>query len=195
MRVEKINNQKAKIILTIAELAKHKITLKDIKDGKEKARNFFSKILEDSNLVEDFGDSSTQLLIEASYKDNLFMITITKADCIPDTKKYTNHIDSFTYIVSSNIYIFDTLKTLYEFCLKAKQENLFVGTNSLYYLDNKYFLLFSDNTIKKNEFVKTFSVISEYSSSYSAKPLYKIALKEYSNLLIDKNAINYICTI
>lgn len=195
MRVEKVNSQKATIILTIDELAKHKITLKDIKDGKEKARIFFSQILEDSNLIEDFGDTSTQLLIEAASKDNLFMITITKADCIPDTNKYTSQIDSFTYIVSSNIYTFDNLKTLYDFCLKAKQENLFVGTNSLYQLDKKYFLLFSDKTIKKNEFVKTFSVISEYSSSYSARPLYKVALMEHSNLLIDKNAINYICTI
>ena len=192
MKIENISNQRAKIMLTFDELAKNKITLKDIKDGKEKARNFFFQILEDSNILEDFADNSSQLLIEVSYKDNLFIITVTKADCIPDAKKYLNTVDTSTYTVSSNIYTFDNLKTLYDFCLKAKQENLFVGTNSLFNFDNKYILLFSDKTIKKPEFVKTFSVISEYSSSYFARPLYKIALKEHSNLLIDKNAINYI---
>jgi len=195
LRVEKINNQKARIILTIDELAKHKITLKDIKEGKDKARDFFFEILEDSNLIEDFADNSTQLLIEAASKDNLFMITITKADCIPDIKQYPNQKDSFTYTVSSNIYSFDTLKNLYEFCIKTKQENLFVGTNSLYSMNDKYFLIFSDKTIKKSEFVKTFSVLSEYSSNYYARPLYKTALKEHSNLLLDKNAICSICNI
>ena len=96
---------------------------------------------------------------------------------------------------SSNIYAFETLQTLYEFCMKAKQEKLFVGINSLYHLSGKYFLLFSDKTIKKAEFVKTFSVISEYASSYFAKPLYKTTLTEHSNLLISKNAIKYICSL
>jgi len=192
LRVEKINNQKARIILTVDELAKHKITLKDIKEGKEKARDFFFEILEDSNLIEDFADNSTQLLIEAASKDNLFMITITKADCIPDIKKYPEQKDNFAYTVSSNIYAFENLKNLYEFCTKAKQENLFVGTNSLYNIDDKYFLIFSDKTIKRAEFVKTFSVLSEYSSSYYAKPLYKTALKEHSSLLIDKVAVSSI---
>lgn len=195
MRVEKINSQKARIILSIDELAKHKITLKDIKDGKEKAKNFFFEILEDSNLIEDFGNDSTQLLIEASSKDNLFMITVTKADCIPDIKNYSNTSDSFSYIVSSNIYAFDSLNNLYEFCLKAKQEELFVGINSLYCMDNKYFLVFSEKTIKRCEFVKTFSVLSEYSSGYYARPLYKTALKEHSDLLIEKNAIFSINTM
>lgn len=195
MRVEKINNQKARIILTIDELAKHKITLKDIKDGKEKARNFFFEILEDSNLIEEFGDNSSQLLIEAISKDNIFMITITKADCIPDIKNYPSHEPAFIYTVSSNIYTFDNIEDLYNFCIKAKQEVLFVGVNSLYSLHDKYFLVFSDKTIKKPEFVKTFGVISEYASSYYANPLYKTYLNEYSSILIDKNAICYIYSI
>ena len=145
--------------------------------------------------MEDFGDNSTQLLIEAASKDNLFMITITKADCIPDIKKYPEATSSFSYIVSSNIYAFDSLHDLYKFCTKVKQEELFVGINSLYSLECKYFLIFSDKTIKRAEFVKTFSVLSEYSSSYYARPLYKIALKEHSNLLIEKNAISYIYNI
>lgn len=192
MKVEKINNQKARIILTIDELANHKITLKDIKEGKEKAQNFFFELLEDSNLIEDFEADSTQLLIEATSKDNLFMITITKADCIPDIKKYSTNSNSFTYTVSSNIYAFDSLKTLYDFCIKVKQENLFVGINSLYLLKDKYFIIFSDKTIKRMEFVKTFSVLSEYSSGYYARPLYKTALKEHALLLISKNAITSI---
>ena len=192
MQVEKINSQKARIILTIDELAKRKVTLKDIKDGKEKARDFFFEILEDSNLMEYFEADSNQLLIEATSKDNLFMITVTKADCIPDIKHYSNNSNSFVYTVSSNIYVFDELKNLYDFCIKACEEELFVGTNSLYKLGDQYFLMFTNKTIKDVRFVKTFSVLSEYSSYIYANPLYKQYLKEHSTLLIDKTATNSI---
>lgn len=195
LQVEKINNQKARIILTIAELTERKVSLKDIQDGKEKARNFFFEILEDCNLMDYFEANSNQLLIEATRKDNLFMITVTKADCIPDIAEYSNVSNSFVYTVSSNIYVFDSLKHLYEFCIKTREEKLFVGTNSLYELDGQYFLLFTNATIKDTRFIKTFSVLSEYSSYIYANPLYKHYLKEHSNLLIDKTAITSIHNI
>lgn len=192
LQVEKINNQKARIILTIDELAKHKITLKDIKDGKEKARNFFFEILEDSNLIEYFETDTNQLLIEATSKDNLFMITITKADCIGDIKNYSNISDSYSYTVSSNIYVFDTLIHLYNFCVKAHEEKSFIGINSLYKLANQYYIIFTSKTVKDLRFVKTFSLISEYSSYFYATTLHQNYLKEHSLLLIEKNAIQSI---
>ncbi|MBQ8043656.1 MAG: adaptor protein MecA [Clostridia bacterium] len=44
MKVEKINNNKAMIVLTLAELTKRKITLKDIKEGAENVQDFFFEI-------------------------------------------------------------------------------------------------------------------------------------------------------
>lgn len=186
MKVEKINGSKARIILTVDELQSHKITLKDIKDGKEKAQNFFFEILEDANILEDLNLEYSQLLIEATSQDNIFMITVTRADNIPDINKYTN---KYSYTVSSTIYSFDSLENLYNFCKIAKIENLFVGTNSLYLLDNVYYLCFTNKTIKRSEFVKTFSMLSEYTTKYYSKQLFNVGLKEYGTLLIDKNAI------
>lgn len=186
MKVEKINGSKARIILTVDELQSHKITLKDIKDGKQKAQNFFFEILEDANILEDLNLEYSQLLIEATSQDNIFMITITKADDIPDINKYSN---KYSYTVSSNIYSFNSLENLYDFCKMAKTEKLFVGINSLYLLDNIYYLYFTTKTIKNSDFVKTFSIISEYTTKYYSKPLFSTSLKEYATLLIDKNAI------
>lgn len=190
MKVEKINNNKAMIILTLAELAKRKITLKDIKEGAENVQEFFFEILEDANITEEFTQDSTQLFVEVTTsEDDIFMITITKADCLPDIAKYDKPAKAsrVAYTVSSNIYSFSSLKELYEFCKQVTIDELFVGVNSLYEFNGKYFLMFSNSTIKKAGFVKTFSVLSEYVDKYFSKQT--TAFLEYAKLIIAKNAI------
>ena len=190
MKVEKINNNKAMIVLTSAELAKRKISLTDIKEGTENVQDFFFEVLEDANIIDEFANESSQLFIEVSTSgDDLFMITVTKADCIPDMASYDKlqTPSKVSYTVSSNLYSFFSLNELYKFCKKALDENLYVGVNSLYELNNKYFLLFSNTTIKKHAFVKTFSVISEYSDKYFSKQT--TSFLEYAKQIINKNAI------
>ncbi len=190
MKVEKINNNKAMIILTTAELAKRKITLKDIKEGAENVQDFFFEILEDSNITQEFASEASQLFVEVSTSgDDIFMITVTKADCLPDISEYNKlpQPGKVSYTVSSNIYGFASLNELYEFCKKAKEEDLYVGINSLYELNSKYFLLFSNATIKKVHFVKTFSVLSEYTDKYFSRQT--IAFLEYAKLILSKCAV------
>lgn len=190
MKVEKINNNKAMIILTLAELAKRKITLKDIKEGAENVQDFFFEILEDANITEEFTTDSSQLFVEVTTsEDDIFMITITKADCLPDIAKYDKppKPSRVAYTVSSNIYGFTSLKELYEFCKQVTISELFVGVNSLYEFNGKYFLMFSNSTIKKARFVKTFSVLSEYVDKYFSKQT--TAFLEYAKLIIAKNAV------
>lgn len=190
MKVEKINNNKAMIILTLAELAKREITLQDIKEGTENVQDFFFEILDDANITEDFASDSSQLFVEVSTsEDDIFMITVTKADCLPDITKYSKpqNQSKVTYTVASNIYSFSSLKDLYEFCKKAIIEDLYIGVNFLYEFNGKYFLLFSDSTIKKARFIKTFCVISEYVDKYFSKQT--TAFLEYAKLIIAKNAI------
>ena len=190
MKVEKINNNKAMIILTLAELAKRKITLKDIKEGAENVQDFFFEILEESNITEEFTQDSSQLFVEVTTsEDDIFMITITKADCLPDIAKYDKVAkpSRVAYTVSSNIYSFSSLKELHEFCKQVTIGELFVGVNSLYEFNGKYFLMFSNSTIKKAGFVKTFSVLSEYVDKYFSKQT--TAFLEYAKLIIAKNAV------
>ncbi len=190
MKVEKINNNKAMIVMTLAELAKRKITLKDIKEGAENVQDLFFEILEDANIIEDFAVDSSSLFVEvATSGDDIFMITVTKADCIPDATSLNKlpKAGRVSYTVSSNIYSFSSLNDLYSFCKKVLDEDLYIGINSLYELNGKYFLLFSNATIKKSNFVKTFSVISEYADKYFAKQT--TAFLEYAKLVLAKNAI------
>jgi len=176
--------------MTLAELTNRKITLKDIKEGSENVQDFFFEILEDANIIEDFTSDSSQLFIEVSTsQDDIFMITVTKADCLPNVTEYERIPKSYktVYTVSSNIYSFASITELYEFCQKSLDEHLYVGVNSLYELNNKYFLLFSNSTIKKSDFVKTFSVISEYADKYFSRQT--TSFLEYAKQILSKNAI------
>ena len=58
MKVEKINNNKAMIVMTLEELTKRKITLKDIKEGAKNFQDLFFEILDDANIIQYFYDNS-----------------------------------------------------------------------------------------------------------------------------------------
>ena len=194
MKVEKISSNKAMIILTDSELASRKITLKDIKEGKKKAQDFFFEILEEAEIIDGFDFTASQFLIEVSTINNeLFTITITKADCLPDMSKFNKSSHSYKelYTVSSNLYKFCYIQDLYAFINKVQDEKLYVGNNSLYKLDNNYYILFDNATIKKADFIKTFSVLSEYSDKYYlAKSISNF--HEYAELLVKDNCIEWL---
>ena len=90
MKIERINNSKAKITLTLQELKKRKITLNDIKNNKAKAQDFFLELLEDASLLEEFETDSNELFIEANKENDLFTITITKISELSSTDIISN---------------------------------------------------------------------------------------------------------
>ena len=81
MKIEKINENKLKIILTLDELEKREISLKDLESDTTLAKELFLALIEENNLDEEFKLDNSQLLIEASSDcENLFVVTITKLD-------------------------------------------------------------------------------------------------------------------
>ena len=190
MKVEKINNSTAKITLTFEELKKRKITLNDIKNNKSKAQNFFLELLEDTNLLEEFETDSNELFIEASKEDNLFTITVTKMSDISNTEIISK--SNTLYKISSNIYAFNNIDNLKTFVKIACENNLFVPESSLYYFNNKLYLVFKKKNISCLEFVKTFSILSEYADKYYATNSFNDILIEHGTLLFNSNNINQI---
>ncbi len=215
MTIEKINDNKIKIILTLDELEKRDITLKDIEKDSELARELFIDLIEENNLDEDFIIGDAQLLIEAaSDNNNLFTVTITKVDNIPELKKYalldkknkdkdkSKTINNTTkakniqnYKISSYIYSFNSINDILDICTKAKNENLFFGKNSLYLYNGTYFLIFSTSSIKNSKFKKTFVFLSEYCQNYSSYDMLAVSIKEKSKLVIENNALQKLSKI
>ena len=190
MKVERINNNKAKISLTLEELRKKKITLKDIKQNKLKAEDFFLELLEETRLIEEFEIDSNELFVEAIREDNLLTITITKMldiSCKDEIKQA-----NIVYKISSNIYVFDSSSELKDFAIKANLEKLYMPKCMLYYFNNKFFLVFSKKDIRCSQFIKSYSILSEYASHYSSSSYLKDILNEHATLLFNNADAGYI---
>ncbi len=208
MKVEKINENKIKITLTLEELESRQISIHDLEKDSSMAKDLFLDLIEESNLDSDFIIDDSQLFIEACYDNNdLFIVTITKIDNIPELKKYalmdknkkkvhkkaTNK--TLNYKVDSDIYEFNSLDKILEFCDIIKKEKLFCGKNSLYKYNSSYFLLFNTSSLKNSKFLKTFSVISEFCTSYYSQDIYTVCVKEKAKLIIKDNALQKLSKI
>ena len=196
MKVEKISENKVKITLTLDELELRDISLKDIENNSSLARELFIDLLEETNLADEFAESDTQLFIEASSdNENLFVVTITKIDNIPELKKYstmkksTSKNSSKKEKITSSIYSFDGIDGLLLLCDELSKNKVFLGKNSLYKYDNTYFVIFNDTTIQNKNFYKTFSIISEFCSEYYSYEMFNTYVKEKSQLVIANFAL------
>ena len=190
MKVERINNNKAKITLTFKELEKRKISLNDIKNNKEKAQDFFLELLEDANLLEEFETDSNELFIEAGKEYDKLIITVTKMSDLDSPEIVSK--ENTVYKISSNIYIFNDLATIKKLINIIAKSNLYLPENILYYYNNKFFLFFKKKDIKASKFVKTFSLLSEFAESYSSNPSIYDIVTEHGAFIIKSNNINQI---
>lgn len=213
MKIEKIAENKVRITLTIDELSQRQITLKDIEQDSVMAQDLFLDLLEESDLNDEFIAEDSQLFVEASSdNESLFVVTITKIDYMPEISKYTvkkkkqekkplkkpltkSDHNSPDYTVASSIYKFSSLDSIFDLSNKIKEESVFMGTNSLYKYNENYFLVFGNASIKNKKFIKTFALLSEYSSEYYATDLYKTLINEKSQLIIKGKALQQLTKI
>lgn len=205
MKVEKINNNKVQITLTFEELENREIDIKEIEKNSDVAKNLFINLIEESNIDEEFELDNSQLLIEASSdSNNLFVLTITKIDNIPDLRKYSlldkkstkrSRDKTYTYKVESYIFSFKKLDDILDLCQSAKPENLFFGKNTLYKYNDKYFIIFSNSSVKNKKFLKTFVFLSEYCDNYYSYDILSSALKEKAKIVIANKALQTLSKI
>ncbi len=190
MKVEKINENKVKIILSFEELEMRNITLNDIEKNNSAAKNLFTSLIEESNLDEEFELEDSQLFIEASSDNtNTFILTITKTNDLPDINNYNKKETVSLYKIDSRLYEFSSIDVILDFCHMAKDEDLFFGQNTLYKYEDKYFILFSETAIKNRKFIKTYVMLSEYCSRYFCYDIFYKAIIEKSKAIILNRAL------
>ena len=195
MKIEKTTKNTLKISISIEELSAKNITIKDIENGKKKAQNFFFDIIDDSIYAEDFLKDNNKLLVEASIaRNNTLIVTITKLEELPEIAKDVFPKKHNLKVPPSTLYLFPNLSALNEFVRQVKFQKLFVGTNNLYKYNNIYFITFPLRIAKDLSFKKTHITLTEYCNTHLSKNLNICALKENSELLISKCAIDTIAS-
>lgn len=190
MKIQKLNHNTLKILLSVEELSLKNISIKDIESGKKKAQNFFFDIIENSHYSQDFLKENTKLLVEACVNDaNWLEVIITKFEqpsTLPISSKFKKNITNY------QLYAFYKLDELLEFVKLYKRYNFFVGTNSLYFYQNIYILIFSKSSSNLERFKKTYYTLTEYCDKYSARQALISYIKDNGELLISRNAVNAI---
>lgn len=208
MKVEKINENKVKITLSIDELAQRDISLKDLEKDTVKAKKLFLELIEESNLESSFIFEHAQLFVEATTDNNdFFTVTITKIDDFPDLAKYNLLEEGFskktigkpstnlTCPVKFNIFAFESMDNILDMCDILNKTKSFLGKSSLYKMEDKYFLIFSKYSIKNIKFLKTYSILNEFSLSNYESELYEISIKEKSKIIITDKALQILTKI
>ncbi len=197
MRVEVISENRVEIRMTIDELYQRNLSLNDIEKDAKKARQLFVDLIEETNLTTDFPLEHTQVFVEATTdSNNEFIVTITKMDDFPDLSKFDilgnqdlNKSSYLEYYSGFSIFEFKSLSDVINLAKILSAEKCYIGKNSLYKYNDKYFIIFSSYTIKQQKFIKTASLINEYSENMYESGIFEVSLKEKSKLIIENKAL------
>ncbi len=200
MKIEKLTDNKIRIILNIDELAKKNIDVHSLIKNTDVAQKLFKKILKQAEKEVGFDVSDSRLLIEAfSSPDGFFVLTFTKLaveENILDTKLTKLKVKRKMPCSSCSraIYQFDSFEDFCSFCTYSHNSNLgdlrkFAKNVSLYEYSSSYFLIFSGINKSFSDLDLFYSSISEFAKLASNSSCFESKLVEFGKPIFKTNAI------
>ena len=99
MKIEKINENQIRCILTKDDLLTRKINLSELAYGSEKARNLFYDMMQQANVQFGFESNGSALMIEAIPTKSSLILNITKVN---DPEELDTRFSSFSAMPSSS---------------------------------------------------------------------------------------------
>lgn len=213
MKIEKINDNQVKFLLTNEDLQEREIKLSELAQGSEKAQAFFRDIMTEAMLDCGFDATNTPLMIEAMpVAMDTVMIIVSKVNkdvdidkvisLIPkslDDRKYKQSglksfeqqkdLEQSVQIDDIYIYSFRNLEDITR--LSERIHFDYNGNNVLYKYQDRYFLaLEKNNVIDDME-----ALISEYGQKHISNIVSKCYLDEHGEIIIKKDAIKILASI
>lgn len=216
MKIEKINDNKIKIMFDSKELEENNITVHSFLSNSIESQKLFLAILDIAN--EDFGFDISNSLVSCetiSFSNQNFVIIVTKTNDKISNNLYTNFQNnsketsslnkfSFNFIgddllkskISTNIiqdmllYSFNNINDVFAFSdylnNTIKTENI----SSFFYKYNNCFFIKINLENLDFEFKNTLiSILSEYKENLVLSPLAIAKFEEFSTVLINNNAL------
>ncbi len=200
MKIEKITENKIRIILDFDELAKKNIDFLSLTKNTDAAQKLFKRILKQAEKEVGFVADDSKILIEAFVSaDGFFIVTFTKITPEKDAPlgspyKLKVRRKSPNISCSNAIYEFSEFDDFCSFCTyltNSKLENLkdFAKNIRLYEYNEKYFLVFSDIDINYKYISLFYTSICEFAKLASNSSSFYSKLVEYGRPIFKGNAI------
>ena len=215
MKIEKINDNQIKFLLTNEDLREREIKLSELAQGSEKAQAFFRDIMTEAMLDCGFDASNTPLMIEAMpVTMDTVMIIVSKVNKdveidkvislspkslderkyklseikkLDDFKEYNEDIDDEDEIY---IYSFKNLDDIIS--LSSRLYETYDGKNILYKYQDRYFLSLQNNI----SFISDIeTILSEYGEKHISNIISKYYLDEHGEMIIKDNALSILANM
>lgn len=211
MKIEKLTENKIRIILKQEDLKNQDITFQDILLKTEDLQRLFLEILNKAKKEINFDVDGYKLFIETfTSSENVFIFTITKFIEKNNNIKLKHEHNKFlkvkpkqlNYVNKNNIFIFESFENFCNFCYcihnkKTNTKNL-CKRSLLYLYNNKYYLVLKDININNKTLNSFYLLISEFSKFSSNSENFESKLKEHGKIIIKNNVldlcIKYFCT-
>lgn len=198
MKIEKLTDNKIRIIINIEELIDKDISIDNITKSREKIHTFLNDMLKEAERQVGFKVNNCRLLIEAfSTSEDIIIFTFTKCNKIDKNKypkqiRFTRKKNILDY--KNALYKFNSFEEFCNFCTYCYNSKLadlkqLAKNISLYEYNNAYFLILT--SINKDfEYINLFyNSISEFSTFSGTSLAFKSKIQEYGKVIFKTNAI------
>ena len=201
MKIEKLTEDKIRIIVNPSDLELENLDMKSIMTKAIDRQGFFVHMLEKAKDEVGFNTDGCKLLIEAfSSSDDILVFTITKYSekeplkNIDSSKKLTVKRKSLNIKNKEAIYRFRSFDEFCDFCECINKEYKFdikkLSKNTYLYLYNNTYYLFMKNIVIEETALKNFySIASEFLIAVYYSNNFENKLLEHGKLIIKGNSI------
>lgn len=208
MKIERLTEDKIRIIIKQNELKDPSLDLHTIMTKAAESQELFLEILDKAKQETGFNAEGHKLLIEAfTFGEDAMVFTITKYKVIktPETekknitapkkslkvKKKVNLAPSSDYC----IYSFNNFEMFCEFCTSLNTHTQItrrglIKDSSLYLYNNKYYLVLSGINLEHKSLIKFYTLLCEFGTLCTHNKSFENKLKEHGKIAIKKNAIS-----
>lgn len=195
MQIEKLNENKIRIILNLSDLEEKNIDLHSFMSSSIESQDLFYDMLDKAEKEIGFKTKDYKLMIEAlAIPEGKFILTITRFSSEKEEKKKLK-VKRKNIELESNlsIYLFNTFDEYLEFCnyiQKYINNTTYtqLAKTSLYQYNSKYYLCINNICLDTFKFI--YYSIVEFATHITNSDLFERKLVEYGKVVFKTNAIN-----
>lgn len=192
MKIEKLNENKIKIIFDYKELEENNISIHSFLANSLESQKLFLAILDIAKEDLGFDITNSQISYETlSFDNKKFVIFVTKKLYKDSSFSFIGNKLSNIPFLNNILYKFENIEEVFSFCdfIHASFPN-FNFKSSLYEYNNMFFIKINIQGLNKENKKKIICILSEFKNHIKLSDLSITKLEESSILLIENNAIN-----